>query len=102
MSIAIVAEFRIKAGRSDDFAAYITWHQSQSRKEPGCRLFSANKDRDDEQSFIMYEIYDDEAAIAAHRQTPHYQKFASEIVPDMIEMQGDGPFVSRRLLTVLD
>lgn len=102
MSIAIVAEFKIQSGRGDDFADYISWHQSESRKEPGCQLFSANRDPEAPLCFVMYEIYDDDAAISAHRQTAHYQKFASEIVPDMVEMQGDDPFVSRRFLSVLD
>ena len=102
MSISILAEFKLKQGREDDFARYIEWHQSESRKEPGCRFFQANRDPDRAEVFVMFEIYDDEDAIQRHRDTAHYQKFAAEIVPDMIEMQDDSPFVSRRLLSPVD
>lgn len=102
MSIAIVAEFKVKSGRGDDFAKYIAWHQTQSRQEPGCQFFNANRDIDDSETFVMYEIYDDEAAIEAHRETAHYQKFLSQIIPDMLTMHNELPFVSRRLLTIVD
>lgn len=96
--LVVMAEFEIKPGRSDDFATYIQWHAEQSLTEPGCRFFRANRDREDPHRYVMYEIYDDESCLEAHRETPHYQRFATEIVPDQIVMQGDVPFVWRRLL----
>jgi len=102
MSISIIAEFKLKVGRGDDFAEYIKWHQNESRKEVGCQYFQANRDPERSDVFLMYEIYDDHDAIQRHRDTPHYQKFATEIVPDMIEMQGDSPFVSRQLMMPID
>ncbi len=101
MSYVVTAEFQIKQGRSDDFAEYIKWHGEQSMTEPGCRLFTANRDAQNEHAFVMFEIYDNEAAIQAHRETPHYQRFLNEIVPDMLVMQGDVPFVSRGVLDLV-
>jgi len=101
MSTVIVAEFEVVAGRSDDFAEYLRWHGAESLKEPGCQMFQANRDLSDPHRFVMYEIYDNETAIDAHRQTPHYQRFVAEIIPDMLVMQGDVPFVSRSLLEVV-
>lgn len=102
MSYVVMAEFEIKPGRAEDFADYIRWHASESLKESGCQLFKANRDEQDPQRFVMYEIYDDEASIIAHRETPHYAKFLNEIIPDQLVMQGDAPFVSRRVFSLVN
>ncbi len=102
MSYVVMAEFEIKPGREDDFAEYIKWHASESLKEPGCQLFKANRDAQDPRRFVMYEIYDDEPSIVAHRETPHFQKFLNEIIPDQLVMQGDTPFVFRRVLSLVN
>jgi|GEM_PF-519423 len=102
MSYVVMAEFEIKPGRGDDFAEYIKWHASESLKESGCQLFKANRDNDDPQRFVMYEIYDDEASFSAHRDTAHYARFVNEIIPDLLVMQGDAPFVFRRAFSLVN
>jgi quinol monooxygenase YgiN len=41
------------------------------RDEPGCVRFDVLQDNDDPNTYYFYEVYHDEAAVAAHRQTPH-------------------------------
>ena len=43
--------------------------------EPGCLRFDIIQDRDDRNLFRFYEVYTDDAALAAHRQTPHFKKY---------------------------
>ena len=43
--------------------------------EPGCLRFVIIQDRDDKHLFRFYEVYKDDAALAAHRQTPHFKKY---------------------------
>lgn len=43
--------------------------------EPGCLRFDIVQDRDDTHLFRFYEVYRDDAALAAHRQTPHFKKY---------------------------
>ena len=43
--------------------------------EPGCLRFDIIQDRDDTHLFRFYEVYKDDAALAAHRQTPHFKKY---------------------------
>lgn len=102
MAYVVIAEFEIKKGRGDDFADYITWHGAESRKESGCQLFRANRSLEDPDRFVMYEIYDDEQCLIDHRETPHYKRFVAEIIPNLLVMQGDVPFVSRRFFSVVD
>jgi quinol monooxygenase YgiN len=49
--------------------------------ETGCRRFDVAVDPLDPASFLLYEIYDDEAAFQAHLQTPHYAEFNARVTP---------------------
>jgi quinol monooxygenase YgiN len=51
--------------------------------EPGCLRFDIIQDRDDKHLFRFYEVYTDDAALAAHRQTPHFKKYIESSAPWM-------------------
>jgi len=42
------------------------------RDEPGCVRFNVLQDDTDKNVYYFYEVYLDEAAVAAHRAAPHY------------------------------
>jgi autoinducer 2-degrading protein len=54
-----------------------------SRKEPGVVRFDVLSDRDDPTHVVLVEIYRDEAAAAAHKDTGHYQRWR-DIVAQMM------------------
>jgi (4S)-4-hydroxy-5-phosphonooxypentane-2,3-dione isomerase len=69
----VLVDFRIKADKADAFAQAILANARQSlADEPACRLFDVCRDPADPCQFFLYELYDDEAAFAAHLQTPHF------------------------------
>jgi autoinducer 2-degrading protein len=45
-----------------------------ARTEPGCRMFQAHRSLADPRRFFIYEQYDDEAALQAHRETKHFDE----------------------------
>jgi quinol monooxygenase YgiN len=42
------------------------------RDEPGCHRFNVLQDERDPDVYYFYEVYEDAAALEAHRATPHY------------------------------
>jgi len=69
----LVVEFRIHAAFIEAFECAIVDNARASREtEPGCRQFDVCRDPADPALFFLYELYDDEAAIQAHLQTPHF------------------------------
>lgn len=44
-------------------------------KEPGCREFNITVLASNPNHVFLYEVYDNEAALEAHRQTPHFKKY---------------------------
>jgi (4S)-4-hydroxy-5-phosphonooxypentane-2,3-dione isomerase len=77
--LALVVEFRIKTAHIDAFDAAIRANaQASVANEPGCRQFDVCRDPDDPAMFFLYELYDDEAAIRAHLQSPHFLQMNAE------------------------
>ena len=61
----------------EKFLAAITENGMASVKEPGCRRFDILNLASDPNHFFLYEIYDNEAALKAHRETPHFKKYTA-------------------------
>lgn len=55
--------------------------EHSERDEPGCLRFDVIQDRDDANRFYYYEVYRDEAALEAHRQSPHFKHYAEKTAP---------------------
>jgi autoinducer 2-degrading protein len=55
--------------------------EHSEKDEPGCLRFDVIQDRDDPNRFHYYEVYRDEAALGAHRQTPHFKAYSEAVQP---------------------
>lgn len=79
---AIIVRFQVRPGHVDDVITALNEAAGPSRNEPGCHVYIANQDRSDPNVIVMYEVYDDEAALEAHRETPHFKEIvAARVVP---------------------
>ena len=72
-----------QAGKEQEVLAVFSRLGAASRKEPGCRMYVVHKDRDDGRRFFVYEQYDDEAALQAHRDSAHFQEIALGLLPQI-------------------
>lgn len=76
MPFVVIVFFEAKDAHVADFKQAISINAKASvDDEPGCQLFDVAQDPNDESSFFLYEIYDDEAAFKAHIETPHFKSF---------------------------
>ncbi|HKZ97065.1 MAG TPA: putative quinol monooxygenase [Hyphomicrobiaceae bacterium] len=62
-------------------AALLEHARATLEREPGCRKYDVAADPVDGSAFLLYEIFDDEAAFRAHREMPHYAEFAVLVEP---------------------
>ena len=70
---ALVVEFVVHAPWVEAFAQAIVENARASREEEaGCRQFDVCRDPADPTLFLLYELYDDEAAVQAHLRSPHF------------------------------
>jgi (4S)-4-hydroxy-5-phosphonooxypentane-2,3-dione isomerase len=71
--LAIWVKVRVRPEERQRFLAAIEVDALGSeRDEPGCVRFNVLQDAQDEDVYYFYEVYRDEAALAAHQATPHY------------------------------
>jgi quinol monooxygenase YgiN len=61
----------------EKYLAAITENGIAAAKEPGCRRFDILNLASDPNHFLLYEVYDNEAAFQAHRATDHFKKYAA-------------------------
>lgn len=54
-------------------------------KEPGCVSFDVVCDLEDDHHFWFYEMYEDEAALTAHRETPHFPAWLAATTEHEVE-----------------
>lgn len=62
-----------------DVEAELTRMVAATRTEPGNRRYDLLSPVDGTRSFHLYEIYVDEAALQAHRDSAHYKAFRAKI-----------------------
>lgn len=74
---SLIVTIEANPERVDDFLRFITEAATDARtKEPGCRRFEVVRLTDKPNVFTLAELYDDFAALEAHRLTPHFLLFA--------------------------
>lgn len=82
MAIVLQATWTVKAGNEPAVLGALRTLASQSRAEPGCRLYQPYHDPDTPGVIRIFEIYDDEEALAAHGSSDHFQRLVvGEVIP---------------------
>lgn len=82
--VAIIAEFTIKPEHVAAFTDRMRDHASASRQEPGCLRFDMVIPRKGENRMMLYELYQDQAALDFHAGTDR-MKAHREATGDMLE-----------------
>ena len=74
--LVLMVNIKVKPDRRDDFIAAIREDAvGTTTKEEGNLQFNVIQDGDDPDRFFLFEVYRDEAALEAHRQTAHFLKY---------------------------
>ena len=80
MQLALLVEFVVRPGFAERFGELVLANaQASIEHEQGCRRFDVLVEAEDGRRFVLYEIYDDEAAFDLHLRSPHYRSFAAAI-----------------------
>ena len=82
MAYCLVVKWTIKEGELDAVLEALRPLTATSREEPGCLLYQAHRDPENDNVIFLYEQYEDEAAYQAHAESEHFKTYAlAEIVP---------------------
>lgn len=82
--LVVLVELLVNSSFVGRFRDLIAANAEASLSETGCRRFDVLFDPKEPRRFVLYEIYDDEAAFDKHLVSNHYLNFANAI-ENMIE-----------------
>ena len=83
--IVLIATYRGQPGTGDTIEPLLAELAAASRTESGCLLYLVNRSTTAPDLFVIYEHYEDDGALAAHRESPHFQRLAVGQVIPMLE-----------------
>ena len=81
--IATTVIIHVKPENVENFKKISLYNHENSRKEPGNVRFDVLHDNNDPNKYILYEVYRDKEAAAAHKETEHYKKWRDTVEPYM-------------------
>jgi quinol monooxygenase YgiN len=86
--IVLVAKYTVKAGQGDAVeAALRRMAPLVAAGEPGCTLYHANRSTENRDVFLLYERYADQAALEAHRATPHFKEIIEGAIVPLLDLR---------------
>ena len=89
---SLVVQMEVRPGRREEFLAGMAANAEASvRDEPGCLRFDISSVDGDENRFVLYELYADAEAFAAHKTTPHFARWrtvAEQVVVGQVNTSG--------------
>ena len=73
---SLMVQMEVRPGRRAEFLAGMAANAEASvRDEPGCLRFDVCSVGSDENRFVLYELYTDAEAFAAHKAAPHFAQW---------------------------
>jgi autoinducer 2-degrading protein len=73
---SLMVQMDVRPERRAEFLTGITANAAASvRDEPGCLRFDVCSVASDENRFVLYELYTDADAFAAHKAAPHFAQW---------------------------
>ena len=88
--IVLAVVWVAKPGHENQVADVFRKLEADSRREQGCLMYIVHRHRDEPGRFFIYEQYRDDAALQAHRDSPHFQEYAVKRLAGIGDrLQGD-------------
>lgn len=79
--IVLLVKYRVKPGKQAEVeTALQRMARLVAENEPGCRRYEVARSTEQDNLLVLYEVYEDDAAFEAHRDTAHF----SEIIEDTV------------------
>ena len=72
--LILTVHVTIQAGHENDVISSLRSLQQETRREPGCLMYIVQRSRENPRRYLIYEQYKDDAALDAHRSSPHFKE----------------------------
>ncbi len=76
--IVLIVHITIKPGTETECIRICREVTEETRKEPGCLQYVVQQSTENPLHFVFYEQYVDQAALDAHRASPHFARYRAD------------------------
>ncbi|WP_264537494.1 putative quinol monooxygenase [Flavobacterium sp. N1736] len=83
--IHVFATWKVKEGQIENVLNLLKTVHDESIKETGNLFYKIHQSNSDENTLILFEGYTNEAAIADHRNSPHFQDIVLQKIVPLLE-----------------
>src|SRR5204862_5682421 len=77
--ICLTVHVTVRAGGEQETGDMFRSYVKRVQTEPGSMRFDVLESRKDIRRFMLYELYRDDAALDAHRRTPHFLEYTPKM-----------------------
>jgi quinol monooxygenase YgiN len=77
MKIYLTAIIKAKPEFKTEVLALLNNMVIETRREEACELYQLHQSNDDENTFVFYEIWENQSGLDFHNQQPYLQEFVS-------------------------
>jgi (4S)-4-hydroxy-5-phosphonooxypentane-2,3-dione isomerase len=92
--LVVHVHVRVKPGLVTDFLDATLVNAKASLTEPGVLRFDVLQEEADPEHVVLTEVYRDDDAAAAHKQTPHYAAWRDAVAEMMAEPRASARFAA--------
>jgi len=86
--LVVTAFWEAKSAEVDSLVEIIRRFLPQAQQEAGVQAFQIHQSLTEPEKFFFYEVFDDEAAFAAHQQTEHFKTLiAGQALPKLAKRE---------------
>ena len=83
--VVLAVTWMAKVGHEAEVTNLFSRLTEESRKEPGCVAYQVHRHKTEPRRFFIYEQYKDDAALEAHRASPHFLQVARKDLPKIAD-----------------
>ncbi|MGH2604204.1 MAG: putative quinol monooxygenase [Dehalococcoidia bacterium] len=84
--IVLIAKYYVKPGNTAEVeAALQRMAPLVQAHEPGCHRYEVSRSTEQPDMLMLYEHYADEAALQAHRETPHFKEIIEGTIAPLLD-----------------
>lgn len=96
--VCVAVTYLIKAGHESEAVELFGKLTGPTRAEAGCRMYLVHRSTSEPRKFFLYEQYDSQAALDAHRASEHFAQYATgglfpiieSRAPELYELLAEG------------
>jgi quinol monooxygenase YgiN len=82
----VLVQVTIRPEMQEEFETALLHNARESvRRDPGCLRFDVSQDKEHPTRWVLYEVYENAAAHAAHRQSPHFLAYDAVAARAVVE-----------------